>query len=404
MATDTPSKSNAEEKPKGELSVSSTRRPGLRFLAITAGVVLLIALLPTLASRTPLGNLLLKYAAHKAKLNGSVSAGGLSLGWFSPAAARDLEVRDPEGQPLLSVPLIEMDTTLWQLLRSRTQLGGIKLTRPALHIILRDDGSNLEDALLAWLPLNVQGDIARIDCAIEVVDGQAIIHDESAKRDWKIEKLKIALQSPGAATEPVKLIASGVMPEANSPGDFALALQLGGQQAAEAKLDAKALPLAAAQALLRRAAPGSEWTGRLDAQLHYHAGSAAKQQLLEGEAVVSQFAMSAPWLGADQLQLAQAELPCRLDWQGEHLTIEELGVSCDLGELECYASLADSSRLLQVRNLKQLVELLSQGDGEATGRLDLAKLAKLLPGTLRIREGAEITAGEVQWKLANRPR
>lgn len=400
MATETPSH---EAHAQAASPTIALRGKAVRVLILAAALTIFVVLLPSLASRTPLGGWLLNYAARKAKLNASISAGGLSLGWFSPVGAQNVEVRDVQGKLLLSVPQIAMDKTLWQLLNDRNRLGGIKLDRPTLELILRDDGSNVEDVLSAWLPLNVKEDVKRIDCAVEVVEGQVVIHDESARRDWKLEQFKLALQSPGPTSQPVKLILSGAMPATSPESSLNLTLRVGGGQAAEIKLAAHALPLAASQALLRRVAPGGQWSGQLDADLHYHAGAAADQQLLEGEAIVSQFALSGPWLGVDRLSLAQLELPCRLDWKGEHLTVEELGLVCDVGELECYASLADTGGLAQLDGFERILELLSRGDAEASGRLDLAKLAALLPGTLRIREGVELTAGDLQWKLTSRP-
>ena len=401
MATDTPSRET-------ELAQTPARCPAtpsrwrLRLIVFVAGLASFVAALPTLASRTPLGNVLLRILAREAKLNGSLAAGGLSVGWFSPLAARDVELRDAEGKLLAKAASVAMDKTLWALLRHRTEPGGIKLEHLELEIVLRDDGSNLEDVFSAWLPFGAGVGADRIDCALEIVDGQAVITDALAERSWKIEPFKIALQSPGATADPVKLVVSGALPGNQPPGDFSLAMRLGGEQPSEVRFDATAWPLEVAQPLLRRVAPGSAWTGRLDAQLHYHAGAAPGQQLLEGEAVASEFALAGPWLGAESLKLSKVELPYRLDWKGDHLTIDELGVACDAGELTCYATLADSKGLSSVRSLRELLELAARSDGEITGQLDLAKLAKLLPGTLRIREGTEITSGEIKLALTGR--
>lgn len=390
----------AESPAEPKRSHSGRRLP--RLLVIVAALALAIAALPTIASRTLLGNVLLGFVAREAKLNGSLSAGSLSFGWFSPLAASDVELRDAAGNVAAKAARVEMDKTLWALLRNRSDLGGIKLTQPTIELVLGDDGSNLEDVFARWLPLDVGADVERIDCALEIVEGEAIVRDADSGRTWKVTPFKAALRSPGATSDPIQFVFSAELPGSQPAGKLSLNMRLAGGEPPEIRLDAAALPLEAAQPLLRRLAPGSVWEGRLDGNLHYHAGAGKDQQLLEGEAVVSQFALAGPMLASDALSLAKVELPFRLDWKADGLAIDELGVACDVGELTCYGKLSDSAGLPTVRTIRELLAFAAKSDGRLEGRVDLAKLAKLLPGALRIREGTEITAGEIKLSASSR--
>ena len=382
------------------------RRPGRklpRLLILCAALTLSIAALPAIAGRTPLGNVLLGFVAREAKLNGSLSAGSLSFGWFSPLAASDVVLCDAAGNVAANAASVEMDKSLWALLRDRSNLGGIKLTKPTIELTLRDDGSNLEDIFGAWLPFHVGADVSRIDCALEIVEGEAIVRDADSDRIWKISQLKAGLRSPGPTNDPIQFVLAAELPESQPPGKLSLRLRLAGGEPPDIRLAAAALPLEMAQPLLRRLAPGSVWQGRLDGELHYHAGAEKGQQLLEGEAVVSRFSLAGPMLAGDALLLAKVELPFRLDWKGDQLTIDELGLACDVGELTCYGTLSDSTNLSTIRTIRGLLAFAARSDGRLEGRVDLAKLAKLLPGALRIRQGTEITAGEIKLSAGSRP-
>jgi hypothetical protein len=403
MATQTTNSGSERAENAAEPKQKSPGRRLPRLAVFAAALALAAAALPTLVSRTPLGNLLLGFVAREAKLNGSLSAGSLSFGWFSPLAAHHVELRDAEGSVAAKAESVETDKTLWAFLRDRTSLGGIKLTKPTIELALRDDGSNLEDVFAAWLPLDVGAGISRIDCALEIVDGEAIVRDVDSGRTWKLAQLKAAFRSPGPTSDPIQLVLSAELPEGEPAGRLSMSMRLAGGEPPDVRLDATALPLEAAQPLLRRLAPGSVWEGRLDGELHYHAGAEQDQRLLEGEAVVARFALAGPMLASDSLSLAKVELPFRLDWRGDHLTIDELGVACDVGELTCYGTLADSSGLPAARSIRELAALAAKSDGELEGRIDLAKLARLLPGALRIREGTEITAGEIKLSANSRP-
>jgi hypothetical protein len=107
-------------------------------------VVLLLAASPYLLSWPTLTNFAL--GAASLRIHGRATVGAASLGWFSPPALTDLKVVPREGPPLLMAPIIAIDRSLWQIV-THGHLGQVRIERPELHLLIRKDGSNLEDLL-----------------------------------------------------------------------------------------------------------------------------------------------------------------------------------------------------------------------------------------------------------------
>ena len=120
-------------------------------------------------------------------------------------------------------------------------------------------------------------------------------------------------------------------------------------------------------------------------------------QVFGGVAIDSVIATGGP-LGTDRLALQRVELPCRLAIRDRNVTIDQLALSCDVGQLAIagnYAIPADVDAKQIVQTAHSVISM--------EGQLDLAKLAALLPSTLRIRSGTQITGGQVRLSLSQKP-
>jgi hypothetical protein len=119
-------------------------------LGIVVLVLVLILLLPTLLSTGPGTSFLL--GKVNGKIPGKVTAGDISVGWFSGANIRNLEVKDPQGQPVISVASADTGVTLLDLLSpSRLNLGTITVRGLRANLITYPDGTtNLGRALTAY--------------------------------------------------------------------------------------------------------------------------------------------------------------------------------------------------------------------------------------------------------------
>src|SRR3954467_12697582 len=119
----------------------------LKFLVL---VVIFIGVLPIIIAKTPLRNVLLSTAIPRDSVK--VTIGDASLNWFGSPSLSTIEVKDSTGDTLLVAESIKIDRTPLHLAMNSHDLGTIQIVRPVIHIKVRPDGSNLEDALQKLLP------------------------------------------------------------------------------------------------------------------------------------------------------------------------------------------------------------------------------------------------------------
>lgn len=397
-------------------------------------LLLLVWFAPAIVMCTPLRDRLVTWAA--ADLNATATIGSGSLGWLSPVILRDVQVTDAAGQPMVVVPQATSGKTLLALLADPSNPGLFHIEQPKLQLVLREDGSNLEDALAAFWKRPKQ-EPKRIGLQVDVVDGQLTIVDAATHRDWQFDKLSAHVAAAADALQPIEIEAAGSIPQQPQPGRFSVKLKfLTGQVTAaqvaaaqrvqgagdvrfkgETTLEVEAFPLAACQSLLRRLSPGSQLDGVLTARLKGQVEDFIPQSALQdptgislgkgavaGEIEAANLVLGGPWLKRDLLQLDQLELPCNLTWETNQIRIEQLSVMSEIGEASCQGEVAGIGQLLIKPSLYAALDALARASGQANGQVDISRLAQLLPHALALREGTEVTSGEVRLSLTSQPR
>ena len=69
-----------------------------------------------------------------------------------------VRIEDRQGQALAQIEELCTESTLLSLLFDSQELGVVVLDKPAGTVVLRDDGSNLEDVLSSWLAQSSSSD------------------------------------------------------------------------------------------------------------------------------------------------------------------------------------------------------------------------------------------------------
>ncbi len=379
------------------------RRRRRRWLVVALPILAVVFWLPAIVARTPLLSWVLAIAA--ADLQGTVTVQSASLGWFSPIAADGLAIRDSGGEPVLQASGVRGDRSLVAILANTSRLGRFRLERPKLWVTLHSDGSNLEDVLKEYLaPTDEPADA--VDIALTISKGSVSLTDQDSGQKWQIEDLELSLSSSGEAAAGLKLEASAKIADPQRPGRVAVALTLarpdpnGAASSGEANLDADAVPLAMFESLIGRFASQTRLTGRLSSKIHARWGgeAATSQARLQADLSTDGLTLSTPSLGTDSVRLERLQAACQMTWQDDVLKIEQSSVACDLANVTATAAIDLSqawSGRLPTSALKQT--------GQLTGHVDLARLAAMLPETLRIREAAEVTSGRMEFALSSRP-
>ncbi len=242
--------------------VSPPRKYRRRRLMIVSAVLLVIVwLLPGIVVHTPLLNWILGKAT--ANLNGSVTVGSASLGWFSPIAVENVEIKDAKGKSILALPAACGDRPLAAILCNYSNLGQFTLDHPKLSIVLREDGSNVEDLLAKYLaaPPSSSQSSTKIGLAIKINDASISVSEEPLGLGWRIETLNVSVDMRDGTDGPLKAELAADLPDAHHPGKLKASATMA-SGAGKAELSVQQIPLAMFQPLLcacrrERNCPGS---------------------------------------------------------------------------------------------------------------------------------------------------
>ena len=395
-ATPTPEKQPSARPP-------GRKRRGLTALAIVlVGLVLLVGLLPTIIVHT---SLMATFVRRAAMLDGTITFHSARIGWFSPAVVSGIEIRDAQGETVLEADSLTCDRSLLKLLFNSSNVGTLRIEKPRLGVTLSHDGSNVEVLLARWLTGPSSSSSKGVDLSLEIADGEATIVDQETQQSWHVTGLQFALDMSRRLAWPTRIEGAATVDDRGHPGGLALKAHLKASDTPPAdptawcglagtdgdfSLQTTALPLAIFQRLAARGLPGLKLDGMLGSNIEVQWTGPTNVKLnssLNG----SDIYLASASLGSDVVHLEKVQATCQAARQDKLLTIDQAKVDCEVGNL------AAAGRIdLGERGLQTPADLLRQPDCSLQGTLDLARLARLLPGTLRVRPGMEITSGQVQ--------
>jgi hypothetical protein len=354
---------------------------------------------PLILAHTPLGAWAIGSAL---KLDGTVSFGSASLGWFSSVTAENLEIRDPAGEKVLEVASLRSEKPLIGLLLDFSDLGQIQVERPVLHVVAAQEDSNIERVFGALWTGESSGQVA---VHLQINEGTIAVDDVPAGHQFRIEDLALDCTISGTDNS-IALTTSGAVADQRQPGNFKILLRTKASSGSESAVangqidcQTSALPLELTEPVLRRFVDRATVSGRLSTRLGGAWGEMAEggETSVRGESLVTGLAFSAAALGSDRIELERIEIPCHIVQRGELVQIDELAINCDLGQI----SLSGSAKMSDFSAANKLMALAHE-NYELKGHADLAELARRLPQTLRIREGTEITSGNVDLVVSSR--
>jgi translocation and assembly module TamB len=377
-----------------------TWRLGL-FLIVMA---VLAWFLPAIVVNTPMLGWIVRKASGGLKC--SISIQSVSLGWLSPITVKGIAIRDEQNHVMFEVEKISSDKSLLAILRNYTQLGQFRVEKPAVTLVLREGGSNVEDLLANFkseTPENKSPANVAIDLAI--ADGTVTIIDQSTKQSWRIDKVNADFNMPAETAQAITLKATAEIADARQPGKLAADVSIKSSPDDKSKdcgditVQSESLPLAVAQSFVARYLPHAKLDGRLNCNVHANWGGdkAPGKTIVRADVQTDGFAFAAEMLGTDCLQMKQLSAAGQISISDARLDVEKTEIECDLGNF----TITGSMNLNEQGKESRLVSLLHQ-QFQAEGSLDLARLAAMLPNTLHIRKEIQITSGRVQLALSSR--
>ncbi|MBN1591070.1 MAG: DUF748 domain-containing protein [Pirellulales bacterium] len=389
---------DGQDEPRKDHPRPTARRRHRRKWLVVALLVLaaIVWAIPLVVAHSPLLGWIV--ATATGDLNGKATVDSASLGWFSPVRASGFQVHDPQGQLVVDLPKVSGDTSLLKLALNRTQLGTFTLERPTINVVLRPNGSNLEELIAKYLT-GPSGEPVAVE--LKVIDATIHVRDEAGGPSWTIEKFSLFLSMSDQKDGPMRLAAKGIVSEAGREGTLGVRMTMGPENHLE--LQTTGLGLAQFDALVARFAPQTRLAGRLDAQVDCDWGkTSARAETVPMRVAVKlnldQFVMASPQLGSDQIRLASLKADCQAGWQSGKLLVEKAAVDSDIGRVSL-----DGRLELSGADPAQLFESLLRQTFELKAQLDLAPVAAMLPESLHIDQQTRITAGQLNVTLASGP-
>lgn len=368
-----------------------------RWRSIAGMCLFLVALLwfaPLIVAKTSLLSWVLSSAASD--LNGSVTFQSASLGWFSPVELRGVAIRDNREVPVVSAERIKGRKSLLSLLWDTARPGHFLIEKPKITLEIRRDGSNLEDLIAEYLKPS-EKETEAVECSIQIVGGTVEVHDKTADRKWAIEELEAAMTFSPDPAEPFLAKASGQIANAKQPGRFDLEYRTGPDPedpqapGGVVRLNTKDVPLVLSDVVLQRISPETRLAGRLNSSLSasWDPNDAVGSIRVDGHITASEVLFTTPSLRGDTVRLDKLSTECRLTTQNRTVTIEKSAVTTDVGNFSLAGTLhhVDPEKATLGSFLRQSFAI--------EGRVDLEKLAAMLPNTLRIQEETKVTSGDV---------
>lgn len=365
----------------------------------------LLWLVPTIVAHSSLMHKIVSAALED--FEGQVTVGSASLGWLSPLTAYDIAAVDIAGQPLGHVKTLHSERTLLGLLSNPGQPGGFRLEQPEVQLLLRHGGSNWEDALAAYLGQS-SGESSLDQIQLTIVGGTIEVREGSGTVPWRVQDLDADLQLHGGDEPRLQMRAEAEISAAGAqPGRVSAELGCGLGQGEESigggQVDwqLEELPIGPWASLLARAGLDATLQGTLAGRgsCRWEAGLANLQLRVE-QLLGREVALRAPaWLGDDCLQTASLNVRGQILQDGDRWRLEDVLIATDFGRLEARGALPPLNAV--GTSWAELARQLQQESIEASGNLDLPRLAATLPGTLRIRENTRITSGGASFRLAS---
>ena len=392
---DPPSRSRRQR----EVAPGSSR---LKWLGIgLIGLLVIVFFSPMIVATSPLRQWVIDRALGD--FNGSATVQSVSLGWFSPVQIEGLSVVDHQGEPLLSVESLTSTKSLLSLING-TDYGRFDMRQPEIHYKTHADGSNLEDAVAAWLEPS-QEDSATKPMELVIQDGILHVAHDRDSRTWQLSQLAGGIALFGDVAPMTARVEGVATNGAGETGSFQLTgvFDQGTPELSFADgkvaLSGVALPLDVASVFATRYVEPLDVAGVLDGGLEVSWTQYGSTLSMKANAAkVRRFVGVAPQrLGGDQIQLAQLEVQGELSLNEKMVVAKEFVCQTDVGSLRSNGEIS-----WEQWSDEQIGEPASEAGFQADGRLDLARLAAMLPETISIQQGLVIESGELQLMTSSR--
>jgi len=391
----------SQEPNKQDETSSPQPKRRRHWITLTIGLAGLLILAPTIVGYTPLRQQILPALAPQ--YPAEIHVESASLSWLSRVSLRNVTFRDTEDREFLKIDEITTGETLWQLLLNSDGVHPIALRGVVADVRLREDGSNAEDIMAAFI---AEPSAIWPGVALDITDSQVKISSTQHPQEVVWDDLNLSAKKSAAQGVPYVVTVQTDVEGGHleSKLSWTPPAELSSPAAGDGELvwQMATFPLDALRPILDRAGIPDEVSAQLtsDCKTVWNTSAAVPSYHVDGVWQTGPLKItSAAISGKEPLRADYFQSSMQVTIKDELIQVKQFGVDTDLAKLRVTgeAAFADFTNF---QSPTGLYASLSQRDFDMQGQLDLAKLAAALPQTLRVREGTEITAGTVEWRIA----
>ncbi|MDG2014842.1 MAG: hypothetical protein P8J33_15145, partial [Pirellulaceae bacterium] len=366
-------------------------------------LVVLVCFLPAIVVRTPLKQVIIDQAL--ADFKGRITVDAVTCGWITNTELTNVVATDESGNPLFRVGSLKIGKSLISILNA-TDYGTIQIDRPVLHLRLRPDGSNLEDALVDLLPEAEQAEGPSPSAILAITDGQVLLTDAATERQYSLDKLTANIEAFQPDGAPLRVHLTGDVANQGQAGhgsfDVKLAFDAGKNQLdfenGLAELETDTLPIEFASPVLSRYVESIALSGMMNGKVtaNWSAEDAAFDVDL-GSTEFSNLTVAAPKrLADDKICLTNAWLKGRLSITPQKMQADRLAGYTEMGWFKADGEL----------NWQQIAAVsgaqIPANNFQAEGSVSLAPLVAMLSNTIPLQSGIQLEAGTIQFNAGSR--
>ncbi|MBN2271694.1 MAG: hypothetical protein JXN61_13830 [Sedimentisphaerales bacterium] len=393
---------NAQNTPKNALVRKSRARRIVKWSL--AGLLLLLVVVflgaPVVASSEGFRKYLL------AKINRSVAGrtdfADLSVGWLKGVKVEGLSFDDSSGQVSVKVKQIHTKPHYAKLIGGNLSFGTTTIDEPRVEINLKDKPASASPA--APQPGSVPTEAAGIALVTDVVinDGSVKVTDAHARTaELSSINSKIGLRAPGKTSTlelDTILAAKAGASEIQAAADVTPVKPKKGKgwtlEGATGSLAVKVkdLDLESIEPLLALSGTEVKSRGRLSADLKSEIKN-GRPANVTGKITGSGLDVTAPQLKGDRFQTKVLDADVKVAAKDKSISIDSLKLKTDWASLSLSGSVPTD--WAGEDNLKPLWE----SDVKGSFDCDLPAVASLMPNTLGLKEGTEITSGRITGEI-----
>lgn len=379
-------------------------------LFLLASLILVICL-PTIVARRSILVPLIDRFAGIAPLR--IDLESVQAGWFHPIAVTGLQLLDDKGQLLAKVAQVDTEKGIWSWIRQSSDLGRIRIRGVEAAIAAANGTTNIEQALQPVLDKFAESDPKPDDPQsasvpptgnIEVVDSKFLLMQAGRPEQWVISvpKLTVVLPTAQQLIGPIELQAtvvdsSGTVP--NSNGTIAANVsQNTATQAFDVRAKLDSIPVDFWHVVHARLPeiPVDELRGRVTAVM---SGTIldAERWSFDVQQIESQgLQIVAPQLvGQNPAQLQFIAASGRASLQDSHLNVEGAQLRCDFAQASASAKIPWPIAIPTASD-----PFLNGSVLEASGAVDLPKLAIAAESLIPLRADTRLIAGQARFAVS----